>query len=169
MYKDKEQFIIFLKKYLLKYVKILYFAEITNRELLKNISIGVIWEILILKTKEFSENERLLSMSEFFQEYNYIIDNLEKYIEEKCVNLNNKEIIYQARKIVKDNAIYQEKNNEMIFDIDSKKIREKLNDKFHISKKCFLGQNYDLRIEKVFRKIGAKFFYELEQDFLWDR
>lgn len=166
MYKNKEQFIIFLKKYLLKYVKILYFAEITNRELLKNISIGVIWEILILKTKEFFENERLLSMSEFFQEYNYIIDNLEKYIEEKCVNLNNKEIIYQARKIVKDNAIYQEKNNEMIFDIDSKKIREKLNDKFHISKKCFLGQNYDLRIEKVFRKIGAKFFYELEQDFL---
>mgnify|MGYP001852609667 FL=1 len=166
MYKNKEQFIIFLKKYLLKYVKILYFAEITNRELLKNISIGVIWEILILKTKEFFENERLLSMSEFFQEYNYIIDNLEKYIEEKCVNLNNKEIIYQARKIVKDNAIYQEKNNEMIFDIDSKKIREKLNDKFHISKKCFLAQNYDLRIEKVFRKIGAKFFYELEQDFL---
>ena len=143
MYKNKEQFIIFLKKYLLKYVKILYFAEITNRELLKNISIGVIWEILILKTKEFFENERLLSMSEFFQEYNYIIDNLEKYIEEKCVNLNNKEIIYQARKIVKDNEKYQEKNNEMIFDIDSKKIREKLNDKFHISKKCFLGQNYE--------------------------
>ena len=151
---------------MLKYVKRLYFTEITNRKLLKNISIGVIWEILILKTKEFFENERLLSMSEFFQEYNYIIDNLEKYIEEKYVNLNNKEIIYQARKIVKDNAIYQEKNNEMIFDIDSKKIREKLNDKFHISKKCFLGQNYDLRIEKVFRKIGAKFFYELEQDFL---
>lgn len=166
MYKNKEQFIIFLKKYLLKYLKRLYFAEITNRELLKNISIGVIWEILILKTKEFFENERLLSMSEFFQEYNYIIDNLEKYIEEKYVNLNNKEIIYQARKIVKDNAIYQEKNNEMIFDIDSKKIREKLNNKFHISEKCFLGQNYDLRIENVFRKIGSKFFYELEQDFL---
>ena len=35
-----------------------------------------------------------------------------------------------------------------------------------IIKKCFLGQNYDLRIEKVFRKIGSKFFYELEQDFL---
>lgn len=67
MYKNKEQFIIFLKKYLLKYLKRLYFAEITNRELLKNISIGVIWEILILKTKEFFENERLLSMSEFFK------------------------------------------------------------------------------------------------------
>lgn len=166
MYKNKEQLNIFLKKYLIKYVKKLYFSEITNRELLKNISIGVTWEILILRTKEFFENEGVLYMSEFFQDYNYIIDNLDKYIEEKYVNINNKKIIIQTREIVKNSAMYQEKNNNINLDIDTKKIKEELNNRFNIIEKCFLGQNYDLRIEKVFRKIGSKFFYDLEQDFL---
>ena len=166
MYKDKEQFIIYLKKYLNKYVKKLYFAEITTRELLKNISIGVIWGILILKIKNFFETEGSLYISEFLQEYNYIIDNLDRYIEEKYVNINNKKIIIQTREIVKNSAMYQEKNNNINLDIDSKKIKEEVNNRFNIIEKCFLGQNYELRIEKVFRKIGSKFFYDLEQDFL---
>ena len=128
MYTGKESMVIFWKKRINRYIKQLYSLEITNRKLLRNISIGVVWGLCEEKTKYFFCNEQFVSF-ENKRDFNYIINKINIFIESNYIRTNNKEIICDVAKVTNTRSSVDDSYIEL--DINSKKIKKKLNEKYN--------------------------------------